>query len=81
MNAYPNTPLAWDRTRVMARSVGVDLVGAVVDGWLTRRDLDDLVCTCDACGQDSACQALSPRSEISLSALCTNQADLESLRL
>lgn len=73
MNAYPNAPLAWDRTRLMARRLGVDLPRAVFDGWLTRRDLDSLVGACTACGK-TACQT-------GQTTACSNRSDLESLRL
>jgi hypothetical protein len=77
MNAYPNAPLAWDRTRQMARRLGVDLPRAVFDGWLTRRDLDGLLCACEACGKPG-CGTQEPPD---LPGLCWNHCDLESLRL
>jgi len=83
MNAYPTAPLAWDRTRVMARTAGVDLVGAVLDGWLTRRELDGLVCACEACAQDQTCTDWQTglAAQPDLPAFCSNKSDLESLRL
>lgn len=76
MQAYPNAPLAWDRTRTMARRLGVDLPRAVFDGWLTRRDLDTLVCACAACSRP-ACRP----DAAAQTAGCTNASSLESLRL
>jgi len=83
MNAYPDSPQAWGRTRSMARSAGVDLVGAMVEGWLTRRDVDGLVGACDACGQDSNCRdwRRSPAAQPDLPGFCANKAGIEALRL
>lgn len=78
MNTYPTAPQAWDRTRHMARSIGVDLPRAVLDGWLTRRDLDSLVCACAACASTTCPPPATGRPEPSA---CTNRATLESLRL
>lgn len=76
MNTYPTAPHAWSRTRLMARSLGVDLPRAVFDGWLTRRDLDRLVSACAACGQSSCrATAMTPPTQA-----CSNRADLVSLR-
>jgi Family of unknown function (DUF6455) len=83
MIAYPNASQAWARTRAMARAAGVDLIGAVVEGWLTRRDLDDLVGACNACAQNTACASwgASPTLHPDLPAFCSNKSGLESLRL
>lgn len=82
MNAYPNAPQAWDRTRVMARSLGVDLPRAIFDGWLTRRELDGLVCACDACALDEcSTQAQAGTAAPDPALPCANRSDLESLRL
>ncbi len=77
MNAYPTAPHAWDRTRSLARRLGVDLPRAVVEGWLTRRDLDQLVGTCAACGK-TACR---PDRQTDLPGRCATAADLDALRL
>lgn len=53
MMGYVESPRAWGYTRGMARVLGLNLTGAVVDGWLTREDLADLVQRC----QDCACTA------------------------
>lgn len=74
MNAYPTAPQAWDRTRTLARRLGVDLPGAVLDGWLTRRDLDQLVGSCAACGRATCQPADLPRR-------CANAANLDALRI
>lgn len=76
MNAYPNAPQAWDRTRQMAHRLGVDLPRAMFDGWLTRRDLDGILCACEACTQTPCLPAAAP----DLPGLCATRSDLESLR-
>ncbi|NBZ86940.1 DUF6455 family protein [Stagnihabitans tardus] len=55
MMGYIEAPRAWALTRGMARSVGLDLVGAVVEGWLSRAELADLVERCEACDQSQRC--------------------------
>ena len=55
MMSYIEAPRAWALTRGMARSVGLDLVGAVAEGRLSRPDLADLVERCEACDQSSRC--------------------------
>lgn len=77
MNAYPTAPTAWGRTRALARRLDVDLPRAVVEGWLTRRDLDQLVETCAACGKP-ACR---PEAQTDLPGRCATAADLDALRL
>lgn len=74
MNAYPTAPQAWDRTRTLAMRLGVDLPRAVLDGWLTRRDLDRLVGACAACGKP-ACRPADATNR------CATIADLDALRL
>jgi hypothetical protein len=83
MNVYPNSFKAWVRTREMARNAGVDLAGAVFEGWLTRRDLDGLVCACAACGQERTCSDWhsSHAPQTDLPAFCSNKSEIESLRL
>lgn len=39
----------------MGRTTGVDLAGAVVQGWLTRAELGRMVGVCRNCALDSAC--------------------------
>lgn len=69
------TPGAFWRTHRMAGAAGVDLPRAVVDGWLERRELAELLSQCSACALDSAC-----RPEPPLPALCPNRARIEALR-
>ena len=53
MIGYPEAPKAWWLTRGMARISGVNLPRAVVEGWLQRTELEDLVARCAACGRAS----------------------------
>lgn len=46
MIGYVEAPKAWWLTHGMARSIGVSLPHAVLDGWLTRKDLAELVGRC-----------------------------------
>ncbi|MCU0900564.1 MAG: DUF6455 family protein [Cypionkella sp.] len=55
MIGYADSPLAWGLTRGMARLLGVNLPSAVVEGWLSRKELGQLVSRCEACGQKTAC--------------------------
>ena len=77
------SPMAFGLTRGMARSVGVDLIEAVTEGWYTRQELSDLVQRCAACGQVTRCSAwlaATPRAA-SLPPYCANKAEIEALRL
>ncbi|GAB1480264.1 DUF6455 family protein [Paracoccaceae bacterium] len=55
MIGYVEAPMAWGHTHGMARTLGVDLAGAVVDGWLQRGELAALVATCQSCGATPCC--------------------------
>lgn len=74
-------PKAWGLTRGMARVLGVNVVEAVTEGWLSRADLADLVETCLACDQSERCTAwlaVTPRAE-SLPGFCPNKHQIEAL--
>lgn len=83
MIGFSETPLAWGLTRGMARVLGVNLPSAVVDGWLSRKELGKLVDRCEACNQKSACTAWlattmgSPCPPV----FCPNKDSLEALSL
>ena len=55
MIGYVEAPMAWGHTHGMARTLGVDLAAAVVDGWLQRAELAALVETCQSCGATPCC--------------------------
>lgn len=57
MIGYVEAPRAWGLVRGMARALGVDLVGAVTEGWLTRAELAALVETCESCDRAGECTA------------------------
>jgi hypothetical protein len=74
-------PLAWGLTRGMARTLGVNLVEAVTDGWYSRAELARLVSSCAACGASDRCAswlAKTPKAE-ALPAFCSNKSDIEAL--
>lgn len=55
MIGYTEAPKAWSLTRGMARLAGVDLPGAVLDGWLSRDELASMVGQCQGGGCAEAC--------------------------
>lgn len=78
---YIEAPRAWGMTRGMARVIGVNLVGAVTDGWLSRDGLAELVETCACCSQSTRCTAflaITPQS-LSVPGFCPNKPGLEAL--
>ncbi len=75
------TPIAWSLTRGMARTLGVNLIEAVTEGWYTRAELARLVETCEACGLSEHCfawLAVTARAQ-HLPSYCRNKPDLEAL--
>ena len=75
-------PLAWGLTRGMARTLGVNLVEAVTEGWYSRAELTRLVDACAACGLSARCSvwlAKTVRAE-ALPVFCRNKSDIEALR-
>lgn len=81
MFGFAETPRAWWLTRGMARIAGVNLSQAVVDGWLSRDELDSIVTRCGACTSTGRCDAWLSRSGGAgqLPAFCPNKAALEAL--
>lgn len=81
MMGYVEAPMAWGLTRGMGRAVGVNLTDAVVDGWLTRAELADLVERCQACDRAEDCTRWlgSHVSAEALPAFCPNKAGIEAL--
>lgn len=78
---HQNTTIAWNLTRGMARTLGVNLVEAVTEGWYTRAELDLLVGVCERCDQSRRCMdwlARATRSE-ALPHFCHNKHEIESL--
>lgn len=81
MIGYPEAPKAWWLTRGMARIAGVNLPRAVVEGWLQRSELEDLVTRCCACGNGSDCEQWLAKSGDAqqMPMFCPNRNALQSL--
>ena len=81
MIGYVEAPRAWGLTRGMARVLGLNLTRAVLDGWVTREELADLVDRCQACGCSGDCTAWLARmvSSEALPDYCPNKRSLEAL--
>ena len=82
MIGYARAPRAFGRTRAMARAVGLDLTAAVVDGWLSRAELEALISRCASCGRVVDCDRFlsEARAGAALPPSCANSAALEVLR-
>ena len=80
MLGFTEAPQAWGLTLGMARTAGVNLPSAVVEGWLTRRELARLVGRCQSCGQSPRClRWLAAARTAPLPDYCPNKAELEAL--
>ena len=81
MIGYEDTPKAWWLTRGMARISGVNLPQAVVEGWLQRDELEELVNRCAACRNWRECEAWLSRSgpARTMPDFCPNKAAIEAL--
>ena len=81
MNSYIETPKAWVLTRAMARVLGFNLVEAVTEGWVSRRDLAAMVDACALCDQSPRCTAylaVTTQAE-SLPEFCPNREQIAAL--
>ena len=77
----PLSTVAWSLTRGMARTIDVNLVEAVTEGWFSRSELARLVNTCADCGLAEQCQswlAVTPKAD-ALPFYCRNKGELEAL--
>ncbi|MDZ4095417.1 MAG: DUF6455 family protein [Paracoccaceae bacterium] len=81
MIGYVEAPQAWWLAHGMARSIGVSLPHAVLEGWLTRRELGVMVSRCQSCGKSLDCTSwlAQANGRRSLPVFCGNKADLEAL--
>lgn len=81
MIGYVEAPLAWGLTRGMARVMDVNLADAVIEGWLSRAELADLVERCQTCGRAEDCTGWLARQVTAeaLPGFCPNKAPLEAL--
>jgi hypothetical protein len=81
MIGYVEAPRAWWLTHGMARAAGLDLPRAVLDGWISRKELAALVSRCQTCAGEATCTSFlaeAPRSP-DLPAACPNAAEIERL--
>ncbi|MCA3509695.1 MAG: hypothetical protein IOC80_03645 [Rhodobacter sp.] len=80
MIGFTEGPQAWGLTQGMARLAGVNLPAAVVEGWLTRSELAQLVGRCQSCGQSARClRWLAVARQPPLPDYCPNKSGIESL--
>jgi hypothetical protein len=65
----------------MARITGVNLPRAVVEGWLQRSELEDLVARCAACTRGELCEAwlVTSGNAQAMPSFCPNKAEIEGL--
>ena len=81
MIGYVEAPRAWSLTHGMARVLGVNLPRAVLDGWLSRKELATLVTRCQVCACDTKCVDFLARTvaDDHLPDYCPNAAEIEAL--
>lgn len=81
MIGYPEAPRAWWLTRYMARISGVNLSHAVVEGWLLRDELAEIVARCASCGRGGACETwvATSGSALQMPEFCPNRNGIEAL--
>lgn len=81
MIGYPEAPRAWWLTRGMARISGVNLPRAVVEGWLQRDELEELISRCAACRQGEVCETWLCKSggAQAMPDFCPNKTGIEAL--
>lgn len=77
-----DNPQAFWLTLGMARVAGANLPAAVTAGWMTRKELANLVARCSRCGRDSDCRAWLAQARGPMDPLpryCPNAPEIESL--
>lgn len=81
MLGYAEAPEAWGRAQRMAQARSLNLAGAVVDGWLNRSELGELVDRCRACLQGVQCRSwvADRRYAPAVPAFCANKVLIEAL--
>lgn len=81
MIGFVDALVAWGLTRGMARVRGLNLANAVVDGWLSRAELGELVDRCQACDRSSLCTHWLARTVTApdLPGFCPNKSAIEAL--
>lgn len=83
MIGYVEAPKAWWLTHGMARVAGVSLPRAVLEGWLTRQELAQIVGRCQSCGRSAQCTEwlATPDASASVPGFCCNKAEIEALQI
>ena len=79
----PDSTVAWNLTRGMARTLDVNLIEAVTEGWYSRAELARLVKACAGCALAEQCfswLAVTPKAR-ELPFYCRNKQEIESLAL
>lgn len=80
MIGITETPRAWWTAHGMARSAGIQLARAVVQGVLSRQDLAQIVGRCQSCGRTSDCTAwLSQVRDDGIPEFCAIKPELDLL--
>jgi hypothetical protein len=81
MIGYPEAPKAWWLTRGMARIAGVNLPRAVIEGWLQRSELEQLIARCAACNEGGRCESWLTGSATAdgMPGFCPNKSGIEAL--
>lgn len=80
MIAHSEAPVAYWTAQGMARAAGVPLARAVVEGWITRADLDAIVRRCAACTRCADCRTWLARMNPEPPGFCAIRPDIEALR-
>lgn len=55
MIGYADAPMTWNHVRAMAQRAGFDVPRAVLDGWLTRAELGQIIAQCQKAGCTKGC--------------------------
>ncbi|MFM2390026.1 MAG: hypothetical protein RLZZ437_1581 [Pseudomonadota bacterium] len=81
MLGYADAPEAWGRAQRMAQARRLNLAAAVVDGWLNRSELGELVDQCRTCLKGVQCNAWvsDHRFAPAVPAFCANKPLIEAL--
>ena len=66
---------------ILATAAGVNLPRAVVEGWLQRDELEDIVARCAACGRGAECERwlVGSGAAHAMPDFCPNKAEIEAL--
>lgn len=81
MFGYAEAPRAFWMARGMAHSAGVPLVRGVVEGWITRQELAQIITRCQTCNAVQTCTTWlgTPHEVTATPGFCANKPDLDAL--